>query len=257
MARPNKQKRVFSMPKGRFFSSLPMANQGTSIILEIEEYETIRLIDYRGLTQEACAQQMNIGRGTVQSLYAEARKKIARFIVEGINLQISGGNFELCDTMKQQYAQSPTRGGQESKEGNTPMKIAVTYDNGEVFQHFGQTSQFKIYEIADNKIASSTIIDANGLGHGALVGFLKDQGITTLICGGIGAGARNMLTEDDIQLLSGASGKADEQVASFLAGNLATSAANECHHHEGEAHAHCHGGEGHGNCEGGGHGHSK
>ena len=70
------------------------------------------------------------------------------------------------------------------------MKIAVTYENGEVFQHFGHTEQFKIYTVEDQKIADSTIVDTNGSGHGALAGFLAEHGVDTLICGGIGGGAR-------------------------------------------------------------------
>lgn len=256
MARPNKQKRVCSMPKGLHFCSTTLTTQGPSVLLEIEEYETIRLIDYLGFNQEECAQQMNISRATAQSLYAEARKKIARFLVEDIHLYISGGNFALCDDVSIRNAQSGISDGQERKEGNHFMKIAVTYENGEVFQHFGQTTKFKIYDVNDNAITASKIIDTQGYGHGALVGFLKNEGVTVLICGGLGGGARNMLTESGMKFLSGASGIADEQVASYLAGNLVTSSANECHHHDGEGQGHCHGGEGHGSCEGGGHGHS-
>lgn len=69
------------------------------------------------------------------------------------------------------------------------MKIAVTYDNGNVFQHFGKTENFKVYEVEDNKVVSSEVIGSNGTGHGALAGLLAEQGIDVLICGGIGGGA--------------------------------------------------------------------
>ena len=75
------------------------------------------------------------------------------------------------------------------------MKIAVTYDNGEVFQHFGRTESFKIYDVEDNKIISSEVISANGTGHGALAGLLAEQGVNVLICGGIGVGAQKAITE--------------------------------------------------------------
>ena len=75
------------------------------------------------------------------------------------------------------------------------MKIAVTYENGEVFQHFGHTEQFKIYEIEDGKIISQEITDTNGSGHGALAGFLKERSVDALICGGIGGGAKAALAE--------------------------------------------------------------
>ena len=68
------------------------------------------------------------------------------------------------------------------------MKIAVTYDNGNIFQHFGKTENFKVYEVEDNKVVSSEVIGSNGTGHGALAGLLSEQGVDVLICGGIGGG---------------------------------------------------------------------
>ena len=73
------------------------------------------------------------------------------------------------------------------------MKIAVTYENGQVFQHFGHTEAFKVYEIEDGAVRTSRIIGTEGFGHGALAGFLREQGICVLICGGIGGGAINAL----------------------------------------------------------------
>ena len=92
------------------------------------------------------------------------------------------------------------------------MKIAVTYDNGNVFQHFGKTENFKVYEVEDNKVVSSEVIGSNGTGHGALAGLLAEQGIDVLICGGIGGGAQNALAEAGVQLCSGAQGNTDEVV---------------------------------------------
>ena len=88
------------------------------------------------------------------------------------------------------------------------MKIAVTYENGQVFQHFGHSEQFKIYETDEHSILSSEVADTNGSGHGALAGFLKDYGIEVLICGGIGGGARTALAEAGITLYPGAKGDA-------------------------------------------------
>ena len=113
------------------------------------------------------------------------------------------------------------------------MKIAVTYDNGEVFQHFGRTENFKVYEVEDNKIISSEIISSNGTGHGALAGILADQGIDVLICGGIGGGAQAALTEAGIELVAGAEGNTDEIVENFLRGELVSTGSN-CHHHDHE-----------------------
>ena len=92
------------------------------------------------------------------------------------------------------------------------MKIAVTYDNGTIFQHFGRTENFKVYEIEDGKVVSSEVIGSNGIGHGALAGLLSDQDIQVLICGGLGGGAMNALQSAGIEVVAGASGSADEAV---------------------------------------------
>ena len=116
------------------------------------------------------------------------------------------------------------------------MKIAVTYDNGNVFQHFGKTENFKVYEVEDNKVVSSEVIGSNGTGHGALAGLLAEQGIDVLICGGIGGGAQTALAEAGIQLCSGAQGNTDEVVEAYLKGELVSSGVN-CDHHHGEGHS--------------------
>lgn len=125
------------------------------------------------------------------------------------------------------------------------MKIAVTYDNGNVFQHFGRTEFFKVYMIEDNKVISSEVISSNGIGHGALAGLLSEQGIEVLICGGIGAGAQSALSDAGVELCAGAQGDTDQAVEAYLKGELVSSGANCDHHHE----------EGH-SCGGHGEGHS-
>ena len=120
------------------------------------------------------------------------------------------------------------------------MKIAVTYENGNIFQHFGHTEAFKIYDIEDGRIAASRVEDTNGSGHGALAGVLKEWKVDTLICGGIGAGAQIALAEAGIKLYGGASGSADAAVEALLAGNLVYNPDVQCGHH-GENH---HGGGG-------------
>ena len=112
------------------------------------------------------------------------------------------------------------------------MKIAVTYDNGNVFQHFGRTEQFKVYEVEDNKVVSSEVIGSNGSGHGALAGLLAGQDVDVLICGGIGGGAQAALAEAGVELCAGAEGNTDEAVEAYLRGELVSTGANCDHHHE-------------------------
>ncbi len=112
------------------------------------------------------------------------------------------------------------------------MKIAVTYENGSIFQHFGHTGQFKIYEVENNAVISSEVVDTNGSGHGALAGFLAAKGVGVLICGGIGGGAQNALAQAGIRLYGGVSGSADEAVNALLAGKLGYDPDVKCSHHE-------------------------
>lgn len=128
------------------------------------------------------------------------------------------------------------------------MKIAVTYDDGNVFQHFGRTEFFKVYEVEDNKVVSSEVVSSNGTGHGALAGLLSGIDVDVLICGGIGGGAQAALAEAGVELCAGASGNTDEAVEAYLKGELVNSGANCDHHHHEEGHS-C--GEGGHSCGGG------
>ncbi len=112
------------------------------------------------------------------------------------------------------------------------MKIAVTYDNGNIFQHFGKTETFKVYEVEDGKIISSEVVGSNGAGHGALAGLLAGQAVDVLICGGIGGGAQAALAEAGVELCSGAQGDVDQAVEAYLKGELISTGVNCDHHHE-------------------------
>ncbi len=118
------------------------------------------------------------------------------------------------------------------------MKIAVTYENGQVFQHFGHTPAFKIYDVQNGMITSAQVVDTNGSGHGALAGFLTLQQAEVLICGGIGGGAQMALAQAGIKLYGGVAGDADAAVQAYLAGNLDFNPNVRCNHHD-------HHGEGH------------
>ena len=120
------------------------------------------------------------------------------------------------------------------------MRIAVTYENGAIFQHFGHTEYFKVYNVEDGKIVSSEVVDTNGSGHGALAGVLNSLNAEVLICGGIGMGAQMALADAGIKLYGGVSGDADKAVEEFIAGKLAYNPNVQCNHHDhnhGEGHS--------------------
>ena len=111
------------------------------------------------------------------------------------------------------------------------MKIAVPFMNGEVFQHFGHTETFKLYEIKDGRVASIDIVDTNGSGHDALSALLANLSVNVLVCGGIGDGAQAALTAAGIEICSGATGDADKAVNAYLNGELVSAGVN-CDHHD-------------------------
>ena len=111
------------------------------------------------------------------------------------------------------------------------MKIAVTYEEGNIYTHFGHCENFKMYVVEENEIKSSELVKPTKGGHGALAGFLKDNGVDALICGGIGQGARDALSESQIKFYPGASGNADKSVQALIDGNLEYNPKTVCAHH--------------------------
>ena len=229
MARPTKKKIISYEPDSISFGPLDYDSSliDTEVTLLYEELECIRLIDYLGLNQEECAKRMQVARTTVQAVYQSARRKISEALINGYRLVINGGSYELKEkrTIKR-------------KEDNK-MKIAVTFDNGNIFQHFGHTEAFKVYDVCDNKVVGSAVVPTNGQGHGALAGFLSGCKADALICGGIGGGAINALSQIGIKIYAGVSGECDKAVEALLNGTLEYSTSANCDHHD---HNH---GEGH------------
>lgn len=242
MPRPIRCRRIARLPVYRSFSPDDTA-ASESVRMTVDEYEALRLLDDEGLTQEACAERMNIARTTVTAIYNNARKKVADALVHGKRLLITGGCCEF----------EPVKLDQDIMEkGSNSMRIAVSYDNGEIFQHFGHTQQFKLYDAAEGKITNEQIVDTNGSGHGALAGFLQAAGADVLICGGIGMGAQMALADAGIMLCAGVQGSADKAAQAFAEGKLEFDPDANCdhhgHHHDGScAHDHCEDHHCHGN----------
>ncbi len=243
MPRPRKCRKVCHFPRTLLFSPEQSGERGRTVILTVDEYETIRLIDREGLSQEQCGDFMQIARTTVQQIYTSARHKLADVLVEGLPLRIEGGDYRLCDggdgdglcvaCYKQKFSRKYAK-----PKGETGMRVAVTYENGQIFQHFGHTQQFKVYETDQGKVASSGVVDTAGQGQGALAGVLHALNVDALICGGIGGGAQAALSAAGIRLYGGVTGDADAAVEALLDGSLEYNPDVHCDHH-----GHSHGGE--------------
>lgn len=234
MPRPQRRRRICRVPTSGIFSPESVKDD-RPVILTLDEFEAVRLIDTEKQTHKQCARQMEISRSTVTEIYESAREKIGISLVYGRPLIIKGGVYRLCDGRSswcyKKSCEKRTRFEYNNIKGEDNMKIAVTYDNGEIFQHFGHSEQFKIYNVENGKVVSSEVADTNGSGHGALGGFLKARGVDALICGGIGAGAQNALAEAGIKLYGGVSGSADKAVEALLKNELNYNPDIECDHH--------------------------
>ena len=211
MPRPPRCRRICGVPQVDTFCPNGCENTGP-ILLTLDEYEVIRLVDLEQRTHEQCATQMDISRSTVQEIYESARSKIAACLVHGKPLHITGGNYRICGGQEAAHCGRCCRMQRANMEksgktckGDSIMKIAVTYENGQIFQHFGHTEQFKL-----------------------------QNGVDTLICGGIGGGAQAALAEAGIKLYGGVSGEADAAVNALLSGNLGYNPNVHCDHHDHE-----------------------
>lgn len=234
MPRRPRERNIGAYPSYWCFSATDAGESVGVQTLTLDEYEVLRLIDREGLTQEQCAERMGVSRTTVTAMYGSARGKVARLLVDGTKLVISGGRYRL-----------PEDDEGLPRKGELTMRVAVTYDGeGGIWQHFGRTEMFKIYEVEDGQVTSSQVIGTNGYGHGALAGYLKQLGVDALICGGLGYGAQMAIAEAGIELYAGVQGSADEAAAALAAGRLAPNSEANCDHHG-------HGKGGCGNGEGG------
>lgn len=237
MARPKKCRRVCHFPQALVFEPMGDLNNNEAIVLTVDQYETIRLIDKEGLSQEQCGEQMGIARTTVQLIYTTARKLLADALVEGRTIRIEGGDYEICSGDAPYVSCSSCFKPDLNKryfkpKGDNIMRIAVTFEDGNIFQHFGHTEQFKIYNIEDGKIISSEVVGTNGSGHGALADILKALDVDILICGGIGGGAQAALANAGIRFYGGVSGNADAAVNALLADSLNYDPNARCDHHD-------------------------
>ncbi len=243
MPRPTKARRICHAPRVLSFAPVGEEAGKEPVIMTLDEYETVRLIDLENLSQEQCSAAMEVARTTAQKIYESARRKLASAIVEGRPLVLQGGEYRLCNGQQEQcgfpecHMRRLFQTSQESKGENT-MRIAVTYENGLIFQHFGHTETFKVYDVEDGRIIGSQVVGTNGMGHGALAGVLNALQADVLICGGIGGGAQNALANAGIRLFGGVSGSADAAVEALLSGKLLYNPDVRCNHHDhGEGHS--------------------
>ena len=220
MPRPVKQRLVCEMPQNCHFGPLDK-NPSEIINMTVDEYETIRLIDLEGLTQEECSKQMNVARTTVQGIYIDARKKLAEVLVNGKKLVIGGGEYKICGLGCRKGCRF-----RWNKKENDVMKIAIPVDekrvNSEVCMSYGRTPFFAVYntdtkeyEFLDNSAAASS----GGAGIKASQ-MLVDNGVTTVITQRLGQNAADVLNIANVDILLAVAGDLQANVDAFLEGKL-------------------------------------
>lgn len=275
MPRPCRCRRVCAEPLVETFGPYPASQDGEldPVVLLVEEYEALRIVDYERRTHEQCAAQMRVSRTTVTEIYERARHKVADALVNGRTLVIRGGNYEVCagscahecaGRCRWKYGELAL--AMQNLAGDEIMRIAIPVKNENIYQHFGMASTFKVYEIEEKAVVNAFLIEAAGTGHGAKVGPLVENKVDCVICGGIGEDAMAQLAGAGIFLIAGVSGDADEAVAGALAHTLkadfraaAAKSRHQYRHQHGRGEGCGCGGHGHGEggCGCGGHGHGE
>ena len=224
MARPVKNRIIQSIPTCEGFVPIGFdyKKDYERVIMTVDEYEAIRLIDLEGENQELCAESMGISRSTVTNIYDSARKKIADAFINEKILLIEGGNYDI------NIANRKTASISKLDEN---LIVAVPCFKDDIFQHFGQCETFRFYKISKGKITGCCDITAESYGHGTLVTFLKNHDTDILICGGIGGGAQKFLTQEKIRFYPGIRGRCDDAVKKLLSGTLEYNTNASCDNH--------------------------
>ncbi len=203
--------------------------KGESIDLLFDEYESVRLLDYEGKQQAEAAELMKVSRPTLTRIYMDARKKIAKAIVEGLQLCITGGNTDFSSY-------------QTNKIDVVIMnqKIAIPTKDGALWPHFGKAPQVSIVTVEDGKIKETIVLDAPEHEHGSMPRFIAAQGCTDVLCGGQGPGAVNMLNQLSIQVHAGAPAIPIAELMSQYLGGTITYGDGTCNHEGCGGHGHHH-----------------
>lgn len=229
MARPRKYRNVCGFPDNSRFGPLGMEeHENKFIIMPIDQYETVRLIDLEGLTQEECAVQMNIARTTVQRIYSEARKNLAEALVEGKVLKIEGGDYKLCNGKGKfcgrgncQRHRFNVVSLKEKESERKLMKIAIPVNDkeikAEVSSSFGRATYFLIYDVEakESIFVNNEAVSSPG-GAGIIAAqTVVDSKVDVLIAPRCGQNAADVLNAGKIKLYKNIDGTVEDNIKAF------------------------------------------
>jgi len=223
VARPIKWRNVCSLPKSSKFGPLDCKRED-EIIMSVDEYEAIRLIDLEGFNQEECAKQMNIARSTVQGIYISARKKLAESLVNGKTLFIKGGEYKLCDGLGGGCGKGCRK--KKFKQERMKMKIAIPVDekniDAKVASSFGRATYFLIYDVtskSESFVENEALQSKGGAGIKAAQ-TIVDSGAGILLTPRLGENAADVVQGAEIKIYKTTDGSAKENINAFIDGKL-------------------------------------
>lgn len=225
MPRKKKCRKICREPEYNQFQSMGSASQEV-VVLNVEEYEVIRLLDFEKYTQEECATQMEIARTTVTDMYERARFKIADCIVNGKSLQITGGTYEVCDGEHFRSCRKKCHHNcrKIERKGGRRMKIAVPVEENrkDVCPSFGRTPYFLIYnkETSESKIIENPAMSANGGAGGQAAQLLVDEGVDVLITPRCGENAAEVLNMAEVKIYKSNDTDAQCNIEEYMEGKL-------------------------------------
>lgn len=193
------------------------------IVLQIDEYETLRIIDREGFSQEQCGEYMHIARATVQQIYTSARKKIADALVEGRPIHISGGEYLLCDGKEHMCECGGCRKHRRyEKQGGKKMKIAIPLDENkeDVCLVLARAPFFLFCEDGVEEIVENPAAAAQGGAGVQVAQFLVDSNITVLITPRCGQNAADVFQAAEMKIYKSADKAAADNLKAYQDGTL-------------------------------------
>ena len=202
MPRPRKCRKVCQMPRINEFLPAGEGAADTAVILTVDEYEALRLIDREGFSQEECSGYMHVARTTVQLIYNSARKKLADALVEGRPLRIEGGDYQICD-------------GREDTCG-----VPLDENKQDVCIVLSRAPYFLFRDNGEDKIVENPAAQAQGGAGIQAAQFLADSNIDVLITVRCGENAAEVLKAADIQIYKSVNKAAADDLTAWESGKM-------------------------------------
>ncbi len=223
MARPRKCRKVCQLPPNPGFIPVCPQSRQDPVILNVDEYETLRLIDREGFSQAQCGDYMHIARATVQQIYTSARKKLADALVEGRPISIDGGDYRLCDGKEGVcHCGGCARHRQGQTKGGHSMKIAIPLDENkeDVCLVLARAPYFLFWTEGGTTILENPAAQAQGGAGVQVAQFLVDQSVTVLITPRCGQNAADVFTAVDMAIYQSSHSGALDNLTAYQASQL-------------------------------------